>query len=98
MLGRDMMGPVWRPGALGWLALVACVGWIPATARAATRADRDGDKIYDSLQAPLGGRGAVPVVVSVNGAVDARRVARITRAVGDTATTRRLPIVHAFAK
>jgi serine protease AprX len=76
------------------LALVAWVGLTPTPVRAATRADRDGDKVYDSLESELSGDRAVPVVVSLRGSADAQGVAR---AVGETRKLRRIDLVHAFA-
>src|SRR5690242_17984993 len=72
------------------LVVVVCA-CATSTAVAGTRADRDGDKIFDELAAELGGAAARhEVLVSLHSPASAARVTAIERAVGDLGHVTRL--------
>lgn len=65
-------------------------------AQAAPAADRDGDKVFDALQATLGAAGPHAVIVALRRPATAGRVEDIEGDVGDLGPVRRLRLVDAF--
>ena len=78
------------------LALVLACATAPSGAWAA---DRDHDRVFDDLEAqlPFAGAARLPVVVTLDAAATADRVAALEREVGDLPDVRRLHIVPAFS-
>jgi serine protease AprX len=101
-IGR-MGGPRARALLAALLALLvaASIGASePAQASGAVKADRDGDKIFDDLEAQLESSGpneSVSVIVVLNTPASAPEVRALERAVGSFDVSRRFSIVPAFA-
>lgn len=76
--------------------LAAGCALLPSIAIAEVPADRDGDKIFDSLDRQLGDASRHAVVVSLRAPASSERVNAIEDAVGDLGHVTRLRIVNAF--